>query len=480
MQMFSEAWKPIKRYPNATPGEEPVVPGGRKLLYFLDGTWLNIMKDKRPNSNVALAFLKLKRVWPADGRHVLRYVPGSGKYTGCWPYRVAASLFGVDLDTMLADVYRDLCQTYRPGDQIYLFGYSRGAYLARTLTGLIRNCGILNAKVPPDKLEENVNEAIKHYRNRTQNADFEKALEFRVRNAVATCLNDEERNYRCRVIGEGDQEIVQHEDLRINYVGVFDTVGQLGLPANLDRGGRLDRRFEFHDRDLSRIVKRARQAVAADEIRGHLPPTLWDNLPKLNCITTSKNCAAQANEDPHTLPFQQAWFPGNHGVVGGQTNTVRSGLSDLSLHWILEGAKQAGLDIPQRVFDDLTQSAANKDQFLTTTNQPQSNNVRFDHDIASFLADGPYLRHGWVKRGNQPGSDFKLDKVHCCFDRCHTEHPGQACSQPLCDRDLYFYPWVYSDIHTSKVFDDRIESGDYHPRACVRRSVRPPNEDTLV
>jgi uncharacterized protein (DUF2235 family) len=124
--------------------------------------------------------------------------------------------------------------------------------------------------------------------------------------------------------------------LAIGYLGVWDTVGALGLPGHLALARRLNRGLGFHDTALSGMVRAARHAVAIDERRRTFPPTLWDNLRALN-----------GGDDG---PFAQRWFPGDHGSVGGGAPVTA--LSDEALVWVAEGAEASGLALdPDAVAD---------------------------------------------------------------------------------------------------------------------------------
>jgi uncharacterized protein (DUF2235 family) len=118
-------------------------------------------------------------------------------------------------------------------------------------------------------------------------------------------------------------------DLRIRYLGVWDTVGQLGIPRVAPISLGLNKQYEFHDTALSRSVEYARHAVAIDERRAAFAPTLWSNVAAFNTTGAPTRVA-------------QTWFPGDHGGVGGGS---ARGLSNCALMWVLEGAEAAGLTL---------------------------------------------------------------------------------------------------------------------------------------
>ena len=249
---------------------------------------------------------------------------GSGRGTG-WLARatdhVLGGLFGEGLMATIEAAYRFLVLAYAPGDEIHLFGFSRGAFTARSLAGLIRNCGILErahaAAIP---------EALALYRSRGEGngPDSEAALAFRARYSGHVITSAADTAWR-QARGALPADAVP---LRLRYLGVWDTVGALGVPGHLWLARLLNRGLGFHDTSLSGAVRSARHAVAIDERRRTFPPTLWDNLAALNAAADG-------------APYRQAWFPGDHGSVGG--GGAVTVLSNEALVWVAEGALAAGL-----------------------------------------------------------------------------------------------------------------------------------------
>jgi uncharacterized protein (DUF2235 family) len=235
--------------------------------------------------------------------------------------------FGSGLTETIEEAYRFLVFTYAPGDEVHLFGFSRGAFTARSLAGMIRNCGILEraqaAAIP---------EALALYRARSAKAgpDSPRALAFRAAHAAPVTTGATEAAWRAA------RGLPAGVPLRLAYLGVWDTVGALGVPGYLGAAAWLNRGLRFHDTALSWTVAAARHAVAIDERRRTFPPTLWENLRALN-----------GGDDG---PFAQRWFPGDHGSVGGGAPVTA--LSDEALVWVAEGAEASGLALdPDAVAD---------------------------------------------------------------------------------------------------------------------------------
>jgi uncharacterized protein (DUF2235 family) len=283
----------------------------KRLIICCDGTWERIYRGAL--TNVALS---ARSIAPRDAKgqpQIVYYSAGVGASLGglsMWD-----GMTGADLDQHLLDAYLFLSFNYEPGDHVYLFGFSRGAYTVRSLAGLLRKCGILR--------REQVNQAgaaLQLYRDRHIEADSSVAAHFRYAHSIAWPRVDK----GAMALGAPTAE------LRIRYLGVWDTVGSLGIPRVLPFAVGLNKQYQFHDTTLSRAVEHARHAVAIDEKRAAFAPTLWTNLRKLNT----------PGAPPRAL---QHWFPGDHGGVGGGGKA--QGLSNCSLLWVLEGAEQVGLSL---------------------------------------------------------------------------------------------------------------------------------------
>ena len=294
----------------------------KRIVIACDGTWNRL--DAPHPTNVARLARAVEPVGPDGVAQVVCHLDGvgSGRGTGRLAQaldRALGGLLGGGLLATLCEAYRFLVFTYAPGDEIHLFGFSRGAYTARSLAGLIRNCGILE-RAHADAIPA----ALALYRARSPEAgpDGPAALAFRARHAAHVTVGRREAAWR-----EG-QGLAGGTALRLAYLGVWDTVGALGVPAHLRLARRLNRDLAFHDTALAATVAAARHAVAIDERRRTFPPALWDNLDALNAGTSGR-------------PYAQYWFPGDHASVGGGGRVTA--LSDDALVWIAEGAADAGL-----------------------------------------------------------------------------------------------------------------------------------------
>ncbi len=248
-----------------------------------------------------VAKLALAIVTGDESGQALFYEPGVGTNPD---ERLLGGAFGYGLSRNVQRCYRFLALNYQPGDELYLFGFSRGAYTARSLAGLIRNCGILRAEHV-----DQVDEAFAFYRDRTSQSHP---------SAVASQLF---------------RGMYSHEDEDIHFIGVWDTVGALGIPSELPEWDWLSKRvtgwerlWGFHDTDLSSHVRYAYHAVAIDERRAPFRPTLW---------TQREPVAGQT--------LEQVWFAGVHTEVGGGSRDTS--LSDIALLWMAQRATDCGLEL---------------------------------------------------------------------------------------------------------------------------------------
>jgi uncharacterized protein (DUF2235 family) len=299
----------------------------KRLVFCFDGSWNRL--DAPFSTNVVITAESVLPIAVSDGTNqAIFYDEGVGTRKG---EKLSGGMFGHGIVENLGDAYRFLIFNHTPGDEIYIFGFSRGAYTARSFAGLLSACGILRRG---DAAK--VTDAILLYQQRKpQDATFdEKMMAFRRDYSPHVCVSDEEDRWRAQNVP--GYTLGSAPRLRITYLGVWDTVGALGVPARYKLLNFLDKKYEFHDTSLSSFVQSGRHAVAIDERRKDFFPTLWDNV-------AAMNKAAGFATDAYDAPYQQKWFPGVHGSVGG--GGERRGLSDRALDWILDGARHQGLEL---------------------------------------------------------------------------------------------------------------------------------------
>ncbi len=259
-----------------------------RLAYFCDGTW----NDPASNTNVNKLFTATLSI---PGEQETAYDSGVGT-AGIQIDKLFGGAFGAGLVSKVKAGYTKLAHMYSAGDELFIFGFSRGAYTARCLASMIAICGMPTKNVD----QECVDTAWQAYRD---------------------------ANHRPMLLGSlGNYGM---ECPKIKMLGVWDTVGSLGIPALW--GGVDTVQYGFLSTDLHANVTNAYQAVAIDEQRKQFPPALWTS----------------ACGEGQTL--EQVWFTGVHCDVGGGyapgENDNGTLLSDITLAWMASKAQALGLKL---------------------------------------------------------------------------------------------------------------------------------------
>lgn len=259
----------------------------KRIIFCADGTWDGSQND----TNV----YKLFKAIAITSSQVAFYDDGVGS-DGTPLEKLSGGAFGDGLFQKIKDGYTKIAHVYEQDDEIFLFGFSRGAFTARSLAGMIAICGL-----PTGLFDDNlVNTAFQAYRHEDRRA------------ALLASLS----NYALF-------------DAKIMMVGVWDTVGALGIPALF---GKVDPvLYGFLDTSLHPDVLNAYQALSIDERREEFPPTLW--------AEPSPPVVGQA--------LEQVWFSGVHCDVGG--GYPETGLSDITFSWMMVNAQALGLQIDSNV-----------------------------------------------------------------------------------------------------------------------------------
>ncbi len=205
------------------------------------------------------------------------------------------------------DDYRYIVQNYSPGDELYLFGFSRGAYTIRCLCGLINNCGIIKRQDA-----SLIQKAFNHYK----------------KNGAAYAPEGEE-SVKFR-------NLHSHKSKEIKFVGVWDTVGAMGIPLSFL--GLFDDKDEFYDTKIGKNIRIARHAMAIDEHRSDFQPTIWRHR--------------------QNMDLKQVWFAGAHADIGGSYKPDQDGtvMSDNALGWIIREAQDSGLTIEDHLNANVNKS----------------------------------------------------------------------------------------------------------------------------
>ena len=260
----------------------------KRIVICCDGTWST---PEKPTNVVKL--VRSIKPFSTDGKHqVVFYDQGVGTYNGF--DKLIGGAFGKGVEQNVLDAYRFIAHNYQAGDEIYCFGFSRGAYTARALGGMLHTIGLLHK----NELHT-LPAAYQYYRTPPQKRDTQ--------------------NYRENLKPE------------IKLLAVWDTVGALGAPTPIL--GRFTKSLVgFFNTLLSPEINNAYQALAIDEKRPPFQPSLW---------------TGEINSDQ---TVEQTWFAGAHSDVGGGYH--ESSLSDIALTWIARKSKLSGLDFSEEYFAD--------------------------------------------------------------------------------------------------------------------------------
>lgn len=324
----------------------------QRLVLLFDGTW----NDPQDRTNVYRLAQDIQDYDEQSIRQRFYYEPGVG--TRQWE-RFVGGVFGMGLSRNLQNGYDWLVRHYVENTQLFVFGFSRGAYTARSLVGMIRKCGLLRVSTP-----SLLKEAESLYRDKALAPNDARCCEFRDRYS---------------------------REIEIHFIGVWDTVGALGIPGtSFSEHGR----FAWHDTELSSIVRRAYQAVALDEHRKAYDIALWTH-------TSGK-------KKPSQEEVEQRWFIGAHANVGGgyrMEDGKFDPLATLGYEWICEKAHEAGLALRMPV----SLPDAHRKDPVDSYQDFLKGLYRHYHALRDRGGDGRHYRHHAQDHNGNPAIGVTVD-----------------------------------------------------------------------
>lgn len=342
----------------------------KRIVICSDGTWNRPEKDL--TRDVPTNVLRLARaIQPigadAAGQAVdqqVFYDWGIGSYDD----KVIGGATGRGINKNIMDAYLYIVQNYSPGDEIFLFGFSRGAYTVRSVCGMINNCGVL--KRADARL---VQAAFDLYKRPGKDHHPEGAASIAFRKAHA------------------------HPSRAVKFVGVWDTVGALGIPFSFL--GLLERRDEFYDTKIGPNVEYARHALGIDELREDFEPTIW-------------------NPRDH-LDLKQVWFAGVHSDIGGGYARETDGAvtADIPLNWMIAQARALGLAIETHLTGEL-KAAHLKNCLGAKIHQSRKHIYRSKQKFYRPVAHGKgeVLIHASVKQRWDANSEYRPKNLQDFLD----------------------------------------------------------------
>jgi uncharacterized protein (DUF2235 family) len=287
----------------------------------MDGTW-NKPGQKDEGVKTETNVLKLSKALAKLPDQIGGYFKGVGTDPG---EKLPGGAIGWGLFDQIKDGYRFLREQFQPGDQIYIFGFSRGAYSARSLAGMVVRCGIIKRDANP-KFPDLGSDLLTTQDDGNLRTDVVDRVFALYKRAYDKKNRPEVERFKRQFC----------HDTAVRFAGVWDTVGALGIPDGVvpflkKFDQTLDEKlYGFLDTDLSPRVEAACHAVAIDEHRKPFLPTLW---------TDPGDAARRVNIPGSNV--EQVWFVGAHSNVGG--GYADSGLSDIALKWMIDRATKNGL-----------------------------------------------------------------------------------------------------------------------------------------
>ena len=285
----------------------------KRLIVCVDGTWNTPTMEDNGEPSPTNVF-KFYRALDDDCDDQCAYYHTGIGTEGGRLRNILDGAFGGSLEDHIRDVYLWLADRYEDGAEVCLLGFSRGAFTVRCVAGMLKRPGLVafGGDKSLQAKREAVGRAYEAYADKEQSVDVHMP-------------SDE--------FWEQDGGPV-----RVKFLGVWDTVGALGIPDELEFTNLLfDRkdRWEFHDTALGENVERARHAMALDEIRASFTVSRWD----------------PASIEGEERDVEERWFPGVHGDVGGGYED--SSLSDLALGWMMSEAEKAGVEFRDGVSEQV-------------------------------------------------------------------------------------------------------------------------------
>jgi len=390
----------------------------KRIIICFDGTWNRIDADE-PTNVLKIATGITPKSQNEIGQ-IIYYDEGVGT-SGSWIRRLKDGAFGLGVRKNLREAYQFLMFNYDPQDEIYVFGFSRGAFTARSFVGLIRSVGIIQR----DQVRQ-VPAAIKIYKKGLGFAHPD-LLAFRAKYSrhISTCGEDEQ--HRCEVL----EDYLPGSSLpfKFRYVGIWDTVESIGfwkiLWASLTKRKQtvfVDSHHKYHDHKLNGMVAAGRHAVALDEKRQHFHSEPWGAVSK-------RNTQLGYDINDENRPIQEKFFPGDHGSVGGGGDI--KGLSDGAFEWVLDGARNAGLKLDVTATSSIYNILPNHQASLRNTTKPPKkfSLINIFQQTRSHKPNGMYEIHDSAQRrwlsGGLGGKAYRPEALMHLRDQLDNANPAK-------------------------------------------------------
>ncbi|KAI0871473.1 hypothetical protein GGS24DRAFT_58553 [Hypoxylon argillaceum] len=377
----------------------PASPTKKRIIICCDGTWQNsdngYVKSNRNKpvsrlqipSNVTRISKCFRRTCSDGVFQIIYYQSGVGSRSGVLD-RLFGGAFGIGISENIREAYAFLCANYVDGDKIVLLGFSRGAFTARSIGGMVSDLGLLNRNgmdyfFPIFKDMQNwTNE---HYDDPFPTIPFTNKP--KGEGAAAIYRERLIENYTRVKEDKGQGGLIQ-----VLAIGVWDTVGSLGIPdvEFLSRLGikRCTHEYQFYNTHLSTKIQHGFHALALDETRGPFTPTLWE----------------RRLQEQDTSDLRQVWFPGSHANIGG--GWPDQGVADTTLAWMMDQLSSVGCeflpDALEKVFEANVKYYTNRQLESGIMKRKKSQHLK--HKPSGWAAESIY-------ESNQPIRPWGLHSI---------------------------------------------------------------------
>lgn len=309
---------------------------GRNIVICSDGTGNTAIKGRGSNVYKLFEAIDLN----SDVEQITIYDDGVGT-SRFRPFKIMGGAFGWGVKRNVRQLYTELCRVYQPGDKIYLFGFSRGAFTVRSLAALINAIGIIdNNKKCSDavNLKKIVFQAYREYRySKCATLEENVVTVLKQFDRYKTIGINDFRNEYCLL----DQETNVPADIPIQFIGAWDTVCAVGFPIESVANffNKYIYRFKLANHILADKVAFARHALSIDDERAAFHPLMWDE--------------PEEKKDEDDPRIRQIWFAGVHANVGG--GYPKQGISHEALSWMIVEAKKYGLHFNEKEVERIEQ-----------------------------------------------------------------------------------------------------------------------------
>ncbi|KAL5611888.1 uncharacterized protein BROUX77_002044 [Berkeleyomyces rouxiae] len=344
----------------------------KRLIVCCDGTWMNSDGSTQVPSNVT----RMSRCFShhcTDGTlQIVNYQSGVGTGSNALD-SVVGGAFGTGIAERIREAYAFLCTNYSPGDEIILLGFSRGAFTARSVAGMVASLGLLTAEGLKDFMpifKDMENWGNKGHKDKSPTRPFpnkpwprdpldrdmviQTAREYRKRleEAGLTQVYYEEPAEAHKTRFESSKKLIT-----IKAVAVFDTVGSLGIPQVgwMHRLGfhPSHKEYQFWDTTLSDRIEHAFQALALDETRPPFSPAVWE----------------KSEDDEQLCDLRQVWFPGSHSNCGGGWPDQE--IANISMAWMMDQLASIGCEFNFDTLDRFLQDSKEYTKNLRVSDRPK-------------------------------------------------------------------------------------------------------------